>query len=407
MKYKEFNRVKGSMLMQNILAIDVAKGKSMVTLISSSGEVLINPYEINHSINDFSNLLNRINDLKLENISVIMESTGIYHKPIERFFLDKNFKVYTINALYSKIYKRNLRKTKTDKLDCISLSELFFTNNFKQYVRPDEIYLNMNALSRQYFALDELCSNQKNRYKNLVYLCFPEYENLFKGEAIYSDIALSFINDYPHADIISNTRIDCLQNYFKNNNFRYWKRKAILIKKAAKLSYPSVPKNDELVNALSQMATLIKVYQSEINKIKLKLIEYGKHTKYFNKINSIFGIGEFTTSIIIAELGDINRFNNIKEITAYCGLDPSIKQSGKSINTHGPISKSGNKYMRKLLFVSCLNIVRLSSKCHSENDIEIYYRKKRNEGKHHYAAIIACTTKLLRQILALCKQLDN
>ena len=74
--------------MQNILAIDVAKGKSMVTLISSSGEVLINPYEINHSINDFSNLLNRINNLKLENISVIMESTGIYHKPIERFFLN-------------------------------------------------------------------------------------------------------------------------------------------------------------------------------------------------------------------------------------------------------------------------------------------------------------------------------
>ena len=110
---------------------------------------------------------------------------------------------------------------------------------------------------------------------------------------------------------------------------------------------------------------------------------------------------------MIAELNDINRFNNIKELTAYCGLDPSIKQSGKSINIHGPISKSGNKYMRKLLFVSCLNIIRLSSKCHVKNDIEIYYRKKRNEGKHHYAAMIACTTKLLRQILALCKQLDK
>lgn len=265
----------------------------------------------------------------------------------------------------------------------------------------------MNALSRQYFALDELCSNLKNRYKNLVYLCFPEYETLFKKEAIYSDIALSFISCYPHADIISNTRIDCLQNYFKNNNFRCWKRKATLIKETAKQSYPSISKNDELVYDLSQMATLIKTYQNEINKIKLKLIEYGKQTKYFNKINSIFGIDEFTTSIIIAELDDINRFNNIKEITAYCGLDPSIKQSGKTINVHGPISKSGNKYMRKLLFVCCLNIIRLSSKCHVENDIEIYYRKKRNEGKHHYAVIIACTTKLLRQILALCKQLDN
>ena len=77
--------------MQNCLAIDVAKGKSMVSLISSCGEVLINPYEINHSINDFTNLLNRINKFKLENISVIMESTGVYHRPIERYFFRTKF----------------------------------------------------------------------------------------------------------------------------------------------------------------------------------------------------------------------------------------------------------------------------------------------------------------------------
>ncbi len=60
-----------------------------------------------------------------------------------------------------------------------------------------------------------------------------------------------------------------------------------------------------------------------------------------------------------------------------------------------------------MLYVACSNIIRLTAISHQENDIESYYRKKRNEGKHHYAAIIACTTKLLRQILALCKQLDN
>ena len=52
--------------MHNCLAIDVAKGKSMVTLVSPGGEVLINPYEVNHSINDFSDLLNRINEFKLD-----------------------------------------------------------------------------------------------------------------------------------------------------------------------------------------------------------------------------------------------------------------------------------------------------------------------------------------------------
>ena len=393
--------------MQNVLAVDVAKGKSMVSLISSCGEVLIEPYEINHSINDFTNLLNRIKKLKLDNISVIMESTGIYHRPVERFFSENNFKVFVINALYSKMYKRNLRKTKTDKLDCISLSELFFTTDFKEYIKPDNIYLNMNALSRQYHALDELCVNLKNRYKNLVYLCFPEYELIFKNKTFYSELALSFIEKYPHADIISNTRIDALQNFFKKNGFRHWKKKPAVIKDYAINSYPSVSKEDEITSSLSQIARLINTYQKEIEIIKYKIIFLGKKTKYFKSINSIFGIGEFTTSLIIAELGDINRFRNIKELTAYCGLDPSIKQSGKSINIKGPISKSGNKYLRKILFVSILNILSLTRLCHIENDIEIYYRKKRNEGKHHYVATIAYTTKLLRQIFVLCKQLDK
>ncbi len=393
--------------MKNCLAIDVAKGKSMVTLVRFSGEVLINPYEINHSINDFTNLLNRITKFKLDNVSVIMESTGIYHRPIERFFLDNKFKVFVINPIYGKMKKRNLRKTKTDKEDCFNLVNLFLTNTFKEYSKPDQLYLDLNALSRQYFALDEVCVNIKNRYRNLVYLCFPEYEDLFKGNTIYSSIALEFIENYPHANIISNTRIDKLQNFFKKLNYKSWKSKPIKIKEVACNSYPSVNMNDELVSNLSQIARLVNEYQKAIDVVKYKITFLAKKSKYFEPINSIYGIGEFTASIIIAELGDINRFNNIKELTAYCGLDPSIKQSGKSINVHGSISKAGNKYMRKILFIACSNIITIIGRTKQENDIEFYYRKKRNEGKHHYEAITACTTKLLRKILALCKQLDK
>lgn len=406
-RYKEFNRKERMVLMHNCLAIDVAKGKSMVTLVSSSGEVLIEPYEVNHSIYDFTNLLNKIKKHKLKNISVIMEATGVYHKPIERFFLENNFKVFVINPIYGKMHKRNLRKTKTDKEDCFNLVNLFLTNTFREHIKPNQLYLDLNALSRQYFALDELCVNIKNRYRNLVYLCFPEYENLFKGNSIYSSIALDFIEKYPHSDIISNTRIDKLQNFFKKHNYKSWKSKPIKIKEVACNSYPSVNINDELVSNLSQVARLVNECQKAIDIIKYKIVFLAKNSKYFKPINSIYGIGEFTTSIIIAELGDINRFNNIKELTAYCGLDPSIKQSGKSINIHGPISKTGNKYMRKILFISVSNIIKLTAISKQENDIEIYYRKKRNEGKHHYAAIVACTTKLLRKILALCKQLDK
>ena len=127
--------------------------------------------------------------------------------------------------------------------------------------------------------------------------------------------------------------------------------------------------NDELVSNLSQMARLVNKYQKAIDVIKYKITFLAKKSKYSEPINSIYGIGEFTTSIIIAEIGDINRFNNIKKLTAYCRLDPSIKHSGKSVDIHGPISKADNKYMRKILYITCSNIIRLTAISKQENDI--------------------------------------
>ena len=77
---------------------------------------------------------------------------------------------------------------------------------------------------------------------------------------------------------------------------------------------------------------------------------------------------------------------------------------GRSVNGKGHISKTGNRYIRKILFNTIQNIIIVYSKVNPNNDILLYYRKKRNEGKHHYVAIIACTTKLLRRILAECKK---
>lgn len=398
--------------MTHVLAIDVAKNKSMVSLISSCGEVLIEPYEINHTWIDFNNLKQRIErfDIYYENLNVFMESTADFHRPVKRFFKENTlYDVQVINPLHSAMHKRNLRKTKTDKQDCFNLADLFFSKKVKTYKDPEQYYLNLNALSRQYAYVLELNTNVKNRFKSLVNLTFPEYELLFKGSLIYSNTSLSFIEKYPHTDIIKDTRIDGLANFMAKLNGRhenYYSRKAKLIKEVASTSYPSVSKDDEIINNLVRTTGLLKSQLQELQNIKEKLIDKAKRCYLFENINSIYGLGELTTSLIIAELKDINRFENIKELTAYCGLDPSIRQSGSSVNGRGHISKTGNKYSRRILFNTIQNIIMFASRNDKENDILLYYRKKRNEGKHHYAAIIACTTKLLRRILAECKKVQ-
>ena len=386
-----------------VLAIDVAKGKSMVSLIGSCGEVLISPYEINHNLNDFKNLDERIKKLNVFNdTAVIMESTGIYQMPVKRFFKENNYNLYVINPIYSKMYKQNLRKTKTDKEDCLKLAELFFIKDFKEYIEQEQFYLNLNAISRKYNTLIEAQTRLKNEFRNRVYEVFPEYEKLFKGSLIFSNTSLEFIKKYPHADIISNTMAK-----LNGRHENYYLKKAKLIKKYASNSYPSVSRNDEKVNNLIITIELLLNYIKQVENLKSKLIDKAKRSYMFNLINSIDGIGEFTTSLIIAELGDISRFDNIKQLTAYCGLDPSIKQSGSSINIGGPISKSGNRYIRRILFVTVQNIIPIASRNFPDNDILLYYRKKRNEGKHHYVAVVDSTTKLLRKIFALVKQYQN
>ena len=366
--------------MNYVLVLDVAKGKNMFMLSSDIGEVLLEPTEYIHNKSYFEKIDSYINKLNIkDNLTVVMEATSIYHKSPERFFKENNYHVIVFNPLIGKEITNTIRKTKTDKQDCIKLTNLFWKGSIpdRNYTE-DEIYTKLNELSRQYYHLDEGLNRHKNRYKELIQLCFPEFELCFKDGKTYDLTALNFIKEFPHAYIIKDKRVDALT------------------------SYPGVNKNSKDVDNLKQLANIIINLTEQKDEVKNQMIELAKETKNFECINSLFDIGELSASLIIAELKDITRFNNIKQINASCGLDPTIVQSGKSINYNGPISKRGNRYARKILFNCSRNIITLSAKCDKENSIYVYYQKKKQEGKHFYACLTACSTKLIRIIYALC-----
>ena len=286
------------------------------------------------------------------------------------------------------------------------MTELFWKGSIPdRNYSENEIYTKLNELSRQYHHLEEGLTRHKNRYKELLHLCFPEFELCFKDSKIYELTALNFIKEFPHAYIIKNKRVDALAYNMANTNERhinYYKRKANVIKEYANNSYPGVSENSMDVENLKQLVEIIIDLTKQRDSIRTNMIELAKQTKNFENINSIFGIGELSAALIIAELKDVTRFNNVKQINASCGLDPTIVQSGKSINYHGPISKRGNKYARKILFNCSRVIITLSVKHDKENPIYVYYQKKKQEGKHYYACLTACSTKLIRIIYALC-----
>lgn len=393
--------------MKYVLALDVAKGKSMIMLASNNGEVLIEPFEFKHNELNFNSINLKVTNLvNIENTTVIMEATGIYHKSPERFFKSNNYHTIVFNPMIGNQRITTIRKTKTDKEDCIKLVNLFFKDCIPNRINNTElVYQKLNELSRQYHHLETGITRHKNRYKDLIHLCFPEFELCFKNNKIYCLTALNFIKEFPHSYIIKNKRVDALAYNMANTNERhinYYKQKAKIIKEYANTSYPGVDENSMDVYNLKQLCEIIIELSKQKDSIKDKMIELAKQTKYYDNIISIFGIADLSTALIIAELKDITRFNNVKQINASCGLDPTIIQSGKTINYKGPISKRGNKYARKVLFNCSKNIITLSAKLDKENPIYVYYQKKKQEGKHYYACLTACSTKLIRIIYALC-----
>ena len=386
--------------MKHILSFDIAKGKSVYCFIDEKRNVIRDATLIEHKKDEFDELFNFIS--KYKSLVVIMESTSVYHLPVENYFRSKAIDTIVMNPKLVKQYRDTLNKSKTDKLDCFKIARCYLGTIDNLYQKQDEYFM-FNPLARQYWSLVEGQTRLKNRYKQLIEIVFPEFNLLFND--LYSDLALNFIHDFPHPVLFVNRRNDYLMNYLKTKNgttqaFRF-KNKVLKMKELAKNSLCYVSVDSLQVQNLIQVIEMIQYHKQEIEKIKNQLINNLKNTKLFKIINSIPGFGDFSTALFLAEVGDITRFNERKEFISFMGIDSITSQSGIA-SYHGPISKSGSKFARTILFNVVTTLIQISAHTDKENPIYLFFRKKQSEGKHHYKCIIACENKLCKTIYKMC-----
>lgn len=114
---------------------------------------------------------------------------------------------------------------------------------------------------------------------------------------------------------------------------------------------------------------------------------------------SVPGIGATETLRLIAELGDLRRFDNPNQIDAFVGIDPSRCQSGEKDIRFG-ISKHGNAIARKILYrtIGQMELVKRIQLCHIT---DYYERKKQFSRKGYKKAAIASVHKLIRTMYVL------
>lgn len=120
-------------------------------------------------------------------------------------------------------------------------------------------------------------------------------------------------------------------------------------------------------------------------------------------LSTIYGVGFITAVTIRAELGDLRRFRKARQLTAYTGLNPSLRDSGTSLSARAHMNKQGNERVRQCLYLAAMVVIR------GDNDLKRTYLHLCEQGKSAMAALGAVMRKLLvlmRAILISGKPFD-
>lgn len=113
-------------------------------------------------------------------------------------------------------------------------------------------------------------------------------------------------------------------------------------------------------------------------------------------ISSVKGIGPRTTCTLLAYAGDLSTFDSHKQLSAFMGLNPVVRQSGQRTQ-RAHISKQGHKKLRTLFYMAAQSARFYNRTCRQ------LYERLIARGKARKVALIAVANKLVKQVFAVVK----
>ncbi|VEU82238.1 IS110 family transposase [Acholeplasma hippikon] len=382
-----------------LVGIDVASNKHDIFIMNALGEVFNKHFTIDNTRQGYKKLLEQISlakeFFKDSNVRIGLESTGHYSRNILYFLILEGYDVMFINPLLTNMDRKasSVRKTKTDSIDAKAICMFLIRNqnDFKPYTLSSYHIDELKILVRQRKSLKKQLNQITNQLHAFLDQAFPEYHTVFKN--ILSNAPLTLLSSYASLSELKRVRVNTLSELLKKSSKgRHGLAKVELIKTLVKDSIGI--DSASLSLSIKQSVQTIRTIESQIDQINQLLEHHITESK--TTLLSIPGIGTQTGAIILAEIGDINRFKSDDALLAYAGLDPSVYQSG---NYEGSfkISKRGSSILRWAIFQAAKVAV-----IH-DPVFNAYYEKKKSEGKHYLTIIGHVTKKLLRVIRSILK----
>jgi transposase len=268
-----------------------------------------------------------------------------------RNFLNYGWEVKVVNPSdVPRMHKQTHQKT--DKIDCRNLAKQLQTDQLRGIYIPDERQDLLKSLVRQRADITRQFRSAKTSIKSLL---------------LYHGIHLPEKFDTPNW----------------SNDFLMWLTTIQWTHSTGKICLESK----------LRILTVVKAeYLQLANEIRAYCRKHFKTDYYLLK--SIPGIGGYLASAILAEVGDLRRFNNQKQFASYIGLVPSVRNSGGTENIFG-VTPRCRALLRSYIIESAWVALRL------DPSMQHYYRT--HPGKNPKSILIKIAHKMLNRMLSVIK----
>lgn len=330
-----------------------------------------------------------------------LEPTGHYWFCLATWMISKGISVVQVNPYAVKQTKEveDNSQLKDDTKDPKLIANLVKDGNFGMPYLPEKLYGELRRLSMFRDQLNEDRIRSINRMHREMKIYFPEYKDaLGKVDGAFS---LELLKQAPFPDDLVTLGEDGIRQIWHDAKLRgrgYSRAGEIL--RHAKASVGLKDGIDAGRTAVKWFVQKILELDAELVAIEEQIHQKCQEIPHADNILEIPGIGENTLSGILTEMGDISRFDDVKEIQKLSGLGLVACSSGKH-KGQSKISHRGRKRLRFWLFQAAKSAV-----AHAEEFKELhkYYTTRPNNPLKKMQSLIVIACKLLRIIYTILKK---
>lgn len=397
--------------MKLFVGIDVSSKKLDVCFLDSE-DTRLKEETLSNDINGASKIKESIlaynRQFHYEKIVIGMESTSVFSfHPATLLGNDRDLQrigaeVVVQNPKAIHRFKGLFEEDKTDRIDAFRIADFLRFGRYNKTVIKEEKYMALQRLTRsRYQVIQQLTECKQHFLENLYYKC-----NTLSNEvdtSVFGSTMMELFADSFSLDDIAQMELQEVALFLQQKGkgrFSDPEKLAKTIQKAIRDSYRlGKVMQDSVDIVLATYAKLIQTLKKQVKELEKGIEALFDILPEAQCLKSVPGIGPVYAAGIIAEIGQIERFETQAQLAKYAGLYWKKSQSGDFESERTPRVRTGNHYLRYYL-VEAANSVQRNEPVYRE-----FYQKKYKEVPkyQHKRALVMTARKLVRLVDVLLR----